>query len=88
MAVTEIEIPKFEDIFNVPIDHYLLAVRSRSRGGAVVAEFWEHEEYDPSGRLLARYESYEEIGPEGLRHGCWRKFDPSGRLVRVGGRLH
>ncbi len=88
MTIAEVEIPKFEDIFNVAADHQLLPVRSRSRGGAVVAEFWEHEEYDPSGRLLARYESYEEIGPEGSRHGCWRKFDVSGRLVRVGGRLH
>lgn len=68
MAVTEIEIPKFEDIFNVPVDHHLSVVRSRSRGGAVVAEFWEHEEYDPSGRLLARYESYEEIAVSGREH--------------------
>ncbi len=80
--------PAFEKVFDVPEEHQLLAVRSRSRGGTVVAEFWEHEEYDPSGCLLARYESYEEISPEGPRHGCWRKFDSSGQLVRVGGRLY
>lgn len=79
MSVATSEIPNFENIFNVPAGHHLVAVRSRSRGGAVVAEFWEHEEYDPAGCLLARYESYEEIGPEGPRHGCWRKFDRSGR---------
>ncbi len=88
MIIAEAQIPNFENIFNVAADHQLLPVRSRSRGGAVVAEFWEHEEFDPSGRLLARYESYEEIGPEGSRRGCWRKFDSSGRLVKVGGCLH
>ena len=88
MSLAAIEIPVFEDIFNVSADHHLLAVRSRSRGGTVIAEFWEHEEYDSRGCLLARYESYEEIGPEGSRRGCWRKFDRSGRLITVGGRLH
>ncbi len=88
MLFAEIKVPNFENIFNVPSDHHLVAVRSRSRGGPVVSEFWEHEEYDPGGRLLARYESYEELTPAGARHGCWRKFDRSGRVVRVGGRLH
>ncbi len=88
MPSAQIEIPNFEDIFKVPASHSLLAVRSRSRGGPVVTDFWEHEEYDSAGRLLARYESYEELTPAGARHGCWRKFDGSGRVVRVGGRLH
>lgn len=88
MLSAQIETPDFEDIFNVPAGHCLLAVRSRSRGGPVTTEFWEHEEYDSGGRLTARYESYEELTPAGPRHGCWRKLDGSGRVMRVGGRLH
>ncbi len=88
MLFAEIEVPNFAGIFNIPADHHLVTVRSRSRGGPVVTEFWEHEEYDPGGRLLARYESYEELTPAGARHGCWRKLDSSGCVVRAGGRLH
>jgi hypothetical protein len=88
MAVAVSEVPEFESVFNIPATHQLFAVRSRSRGGPVLTEFWEHEEYSPDGHLVARYESYEEIGPTGTRYGCWRKFDTSGRLVTVGGSLH
>ena len=88
MAVVVSEVPKFESVFNIPATHQLSAVRSRSRGGAVLAEFWEHKEYGPDGHLVARYESYEEISPAGAMSGCWRKFDMAGRLVTVGGSLH
>jgi hypothetical protein len=88
MAIAVSEVPEFESLFNIPSTHQLFAVRSRSRGGSVLAEFWEHEEYSPDGHLVACYESYEEIASSGTRHGCWRKFDRSGRLVTVGGKLH
>jgi hypothetical protein len=88
MAIAVSEVPKFESLFDVPATHQLFAVRSRSRGGSVVAEFWEHDEYSPDGHLVARYESYEEVTSAGTRYGCWRKFDTSDRLVTVGGSLH
>ena len=86
-ASPENDIPDFEAIFRVPAGHRLVAIRSRSRGGAVMSEFWEHEEYAPDGCLVARFETYEEIDRAGARRGCWRKFDSAGRLIRVGGRL-
>ncbi len=88
MATALVDVPEFERVFRIPSNHQLLAIRSCSRGGPVLAEFWEHEEYGPGGNLVAFYESYEEITPSGPRHGCWRKFDVSGRLITVGGSLH
>lgn len=75
----------FEAIFRVPPAHSLIAVRSRSRAGMLAGTFWNHEEYDAAGRLVARYESFEESGLLGRdRQGGWRKYDPDGRLVAKG----
>jgi hypothetical protein len=72
----------FESLYRVPATHRLVPVRSRSRGGNVPATYWEHEEYDASGRLIARYESYVESasGVDGGRSG-WCKYNARGVLV-------
>jgi hypothetical protein len=74
----------FEAIFGVPPSHRLEQVRSRARAGAVDATFWAHEEYDASGRLVARYESFREsdVRTGALRSG-WRKYAPTGVLLET-----
>ena len=75
----------FEAIFRIPPTHRLIAVRSRSRAGIVGGTFWDHEEYDALGRLVARYESFEEQDPRGVhRRSGWRKYDILGRLAAEG----
>ena len=75
----------FEAVFGVPPTHRLLAVRSRSRAGIVAGTFWDHEEYDGLGRLVARYQSFDERDPQsGMRRSGWRKYDLLGRLVAEG----
>ena len=75
----------FEAIFAVPPSHRLVAVRSRSRAGIVAGTFWDHEEYDIGGRLIARYESFEEHRSRGeARRSGWRKYDIVGRLIAEG----
>ena len=73
--------PNFEVIFQVPPAHRLVLVRSRSRGGLMWGTYWGHEEYDASGQLIARYESFDEVSIEGHQHRGWCKFDNSKRLV-------
>ena len=75
----------FEAVFQVPSSHRLVAVRSRSRAGIVAGTFWDHEEYDVLGRLVGRYESFDERDPRsGIRRSGWRKYDIVGRLVAEG----
>jgi hypothetical protein len=75
----------FETVFRIPATHWLVAVRSRSRAGIVAGTFWDHEEYDAMGRLVARYESFEETNPHGsARRSGWRKYDVVGRVVAEG----
>ncbi len=81
------EEPHFESTFCIPYTHRLLAVRSRSRGGLVSGVYWENEEYDASGQLVARYESFRETTAEGERRSGWRKFDSIGRLVTAEDKL-
>ncbi|HEX2552915.1 MAG TPA: hypothetical protein VHL98_04385 [Microvirga sp.] len=86
LALVE-DVPNFEAVFGIPATHRLLAVRSRSRGGPVSGQYWEHEEYDASGARVGRYESFEEVTASGARRSGWRKFDPAGSLVATGGDL-
>jgi hypothetical protein len=73
----------FEAIFCVPINHHLNLIRSRARGGLFRGEYWEHEELDPTGKLVARYESFHETSGGGSAHSGWRKYAPDGQLLEV-----
>jgi hypothetical protein len=75
------EMVNFEAFFRIPPTHRLLVVRSRSRGGLVSAVYWEHEEYDTTGRMIARYKAFEEVSPAGVQQCGWCKYDGNGRLV-------
>jgi hypothetical protein len=75
------EVDNFEAIFRIPPTHRFLVVRSRSRGGLFSAVYWEHEEYDTTGRLIARYKSFEEVSPAGVQQCGWCKYDGNGRLL-------
>ena len=76
----------FEASFGIPPAHRLVAVRSRSQGGPTPSVCWEHDEYDASGRLIARYKSFEQVTAAGDRHSGWRKFNSADQLVseRIG----
>ena len=75
---------RFETLFEVSPRHRLELVSSRSRGGLFRGTYWDHEEYDESGRLLARYQSASEVSLDGAEHSGWRKYDASGRLLAEG----
>jgi hypothetical protein len=77
-------VPSFEALFQVAPQHELVQVRSRSRGGLTSGTFWEHEEYDARGELVARYESFEETKASGQLATGWRKTGPDGRLLQAG----
>lgn len=78
----------FEALYHVPVTHRLVPVRSRSRGGHYPATYWEHEEYNDLGQLIARYESYAESTPRvGVLRSGWRKYDARGCLVHEGSEL-
>ena len=72
--------PDFEKLFAIPADHELEQVRSRSRGGAITGIYWTHDQYDPSGRLVARFESFDERN-SGTRRTGWRKYSSDGALL-------
>jgi hypothetical protein len=42
---------------------------------------WEHDEYDASGQLVARYKSYEQVSPAGEMRCGWQKFDAEGQVI-------
>jgi hypothetical protein len=75
------ETHNFEAIFRIPATNHLMLVRSKSQGCPAVAVAWEHVEYASDGRLVARYQSFERLGPSGERQNGWRKFDRIGQLV-------
>jgi hypothetical protein len=74
----------FEAVFRVAPSHHLVAVRSRTQGGATTSILWEHEEYDTSGRLVARYKSFEHVNAAGESRCGWQKFDTAGQLLDEG----
>ncbi len=78
----------FETLYHVPATHRLVPVRSRSRGGRHPATYWEHEEYDALGRLIARYQSFAESTPKiGIPRSGWRKYDDGGSVIDQGAGL-
>ena len=72
---------EFKDFFSIPQGHRLETLRSRSRAGVLSGTYWEHEKLDECGRLVARFERYDERGADGIRCSGWRKYDPDGRLM-------
>jgi hypothetical protein len=72
----------FEAVFHIPATHRLVLVRSRSQGCPLSAIFWEHDEFDMQGRLVARYRSFEHVmNPEGETQRGWRRFDCHGHMM-------
>ena len=71
----------FEAVFHIPATHRLVLVRSRSQGCPLSAIFWEHDEYDSLGRLVARYRSFEQIDATGRTQRGWRRFDGDGHMM-------
>ena len=71
----------FEALFDVPPIHRLVPVRSRSRGGINHGVYWEHEEYDDSDRLVARYECFDETNNVGEHRIGWFKYDRVGNVI-------
>lgn len=76
--------PTFAEIFEVPAGHVLKQIRFRSTRGDQ-HNGWEHEEYDGTGNLIARYESWADTDFSGatVSEG-WKKFDPTGVLLGSG----
>jgi hypothetical protein len=51
------------------------------RGGLTSITSSEHEEYDTSGQLVVRFESFDETVRTGEHVGDWRRFSPQGELI-------
>jgi hypothetical protein len=75
------EVPNFESIYRVPLSHTLVAVRSRTQGGPTTSVFWEHDEYDAFGHLIACYKSFQQVTATGKQRSGWQKFDREGQLL-------
>lgn len=72
----------FERLFQIPPSHRLELIRSRGLGGRVQATYWDHEEYNPGGNLVARYRTFEEFDEQrGASSRGWSKYDTCGQLV-------
>ncbi|TGE01800.1 hypothetical protein [Methylobacterium nonmethylotrophicum] len=73
--------PAFETIFRIPGEHRLESAGMLGRGGRVFGICWFHQEFDPADRLVARYETYDEVGADGEPRCGWRRYDEAGRLT-------
>jgi hypothetical protein len=73
----------FSEIYAVPADHSLVLLR-HSRRRRTQERGVAHEERDAVGRLVARYESWEDLRG---RSSGYRKYDPDGRLLSSSDRL-
>lgn len=73
----------FIQIYAIPGEHSLILLR-HSGDGARRMEEWHHEERDADGRLVARYESWEDVS---RRSSGYRKYDPAGQLLSASDRL-
>jgi hypothetical protein len=71
----------FRRVFQIPADHLLTRTSFRSSAGSQ-RDRWTHEEFDPTGKLIAKYESWMNttIRPLETKSG-WRKLDPLGRVL-------
>lgn len=73
----------FTHIYAIPRQHSLTLLRHFGDGNQVPEE-WLHEERDADGRLVARYESWED---HSRRASGYRKYDSAGRLLSASDRL-
>lgn len=73
--------PAFETIFRIPGEHRLESAGMLGRGGRVFGICWFHREYDRHDRLVAHYETYDEVGADGAPRCGWRRYDENGRLT-------
>ena len=72
----------FEEMFGVCPEHRLVLVKSRSVGGDIPIEHWDHEEFDHRGSLVARYETFVETDPVmGTVRSGWYRYDSDGFLA-------
>jgi hypothetical protein len=76
-------VPIFEEAFGVPAGHVLRQVRPTPEARVSLGlGWWEHEEYDRAGDLVAIYESWLPAGG-GL---TFVKYSPYGWVLSVSGR--
>ncbi len=73
----------FEAILHVPPDHRLEQIRTSACDGVVQQIHWEHQEYDASGRMIARYHSFVELRENGQQYCGWRKYNSSGHMIEA-----
>ncbi len=73
--------PAFETIFRIPGGHRLESTGMLGRGGRVFGICWFHREYDRHDRLVAYYETYDEVGADGAPRCGWRRYDETGRVT-------
>ena len=69
------EFDNFENVFQIPLAHTLVLVRSHSREGLVQETNLRHREYDGTGALIAEYESFEKTDETGQVQSGWRRYD-------------
>ena len=71
----------FEAILRVPPDHRLEQVKTSACDDVVRQIHWEHQEYDVSGRVVARYHSFVELHENGRQCCGWSKYNSSGHMI-------
>jgi hypothetical protein len=71
----------FEKAFRIPAGHRLEQIKTRDCGGVVRGTYWEHNEYDAAGCLVARYHSFVELSDGGKYRYGWRKYNGHGHLI-------
>lgn len=67
----------FEKIFGIPVSHTLKQTNYRGKGPVANNESWEHEEYDATGNLVAKYSSWhntEVYNLSGKTNSGWKKY--------------
>ena len=80
-------IEKFKAAYNIPKGNELTEIKGKSKGPMGGFDSWEHEEKDPEGNLIARYESWHNITPALKRETGFRKYSPMGDLLEENNEL-
>ena len=76
----------FEEIFKVPNGNTLSKVSFRKKGTMDQNEYWKHEELDPDGNVIAKFESWSctSLKPPCKTSSGYKKFDLKGNLIDEG----